>query len=386
MTPSPLNNRSTHLLRRPVEIHRWRYLRFWLSQLTLAACKLTGAASGGSGAALIRPVLGAWFAVCLPFLVGCNGNSGTNAPTNPSSATSDSAGNSESTRPLRVVVTIAMIGDLVRQLGGEQVQVETLMGEGIDPHLYKPTRGDVRAIVQSDIVFYCGLMLEGKMAETLSVVGRDKPVIAVGDQLPSDLWIGGGGAESAHHDPHVWMDVSLWQQTIDTLQQGLEKFPRIDKRRLQERADQLRSKLQQMHEYGKQVLGTIPAERRVLVTSHDAFSYFGRAYGLEVAGVQGISTESEAGLQRINQLVDLLVDRQIPAVFVESSVPQKSLESIVKGARARGWNVTLGGPLFSDAMGPANSETGTYLGMMQYNFETIATGLGGTVDPKLRPK
>lgn len=314
--------------------------------------------------------------------VGCNSTVNDPADT---AAGVDGAPQASTARPLRIVVTIGMLSDLVKQIGGEQVVVQTLMGEGIDPHLYKPTRGDVQAIVQADVVFYCGLMLEGKMSDTLAVLGKDKRVVAIGDHLPADKLIGMTG-ENAHPDPHVWMDVALWSQSLDTIVETLAELRPMDRSQLQQRSDELRARMQRVHEYGQTVLQTIPPQSRLLVTSHDAFSYFGRAYGIEVAGVQGISTESEAGLQRINELVDLLVARHVPSVFVESSVPQKSLESIVRGARSRGLKVQMGGPLYSDAMGPKDALTGTYLGMMVHNFEIIAAGLGGTVDPLLRPK
>ncbi len=325
------------------------------------------------------------FIATLVTIGGCNTSAENKSASSAVVESDGTAPSARGTRPLRVVVTVGMLADLVKQIGGEQVAVQTLMGEGIDPHLYKPTRGDVQAIVKADVVFYCGLMLEGKMTDNLATLGKDKRVVAVGAKLPVEQLMG-DTTEGGHPDPHVWMDVALWSQSLDSILATLSEFEQIDRVQMQQRCDELRARMQQVHDYGQLVIKTIPPESRLLVTSHDAFSYFGRAYGLEVAGVQGISTESEAGLQRINELVDLLVARQVPSVFVESSVPQKSLESIVTGARSRGLNVRLGGPLYSDAMGAKNSPTGTYLGMMIHNFELIAEGLGGKIDPNLRPK
>lgn len=275
-----------------------------------------------------------------------------------------------------VVATVGMVADLARQVGGDRVQVTQIMGSGVDPHLYKATRDDVRAIMEGDVVFYSGLMLEGKMADTLIKVARNKPVIAVTERLdPSQLLEPEDFA--GHDDPHVWMDVSAWMQCVTVVADTLSEFDPEHAETYRSNAADYQAQLQVLHQYAIDSLGSIPAERRVLVTSHDAFNYFGRAYGLEVLGIQGLSTESEAGLQRINQLVDLLVERKIRAVFVESSVPRKNIDSLVEGAQAKGHDVIVGGELFSDAMGPEGTYEGTYLGMLDHNITTVARGLGG---------
>lgn len=279
--------------------------------------------------------------------------------------------------PIRVVATVGMVGDMVKAVGGERVQVRTLMGPGVDPHLYKPTRDDVSALMDAQVVFHGGLMLEGKMTETLERMGRRKPVVAVTSGLPADRVIHPQGAEG-HPDPHVWMDVSLWGACGAVVAETLARADPAGAEGYRSRAAAWARECGALHEYGKRVLATVPEKSRILVTSHDAFRYFGRAYGLRVEGVQGISTESEAGLQRIRELVGLVSENGVQAVFVESSVPRKSIEAIVEGAKARGHTLRVGGELFSDAMGNAGTWEGTYLGMLDHNITMVARALGGT--------
>lgn len=299
---------------------------------------------------------------------GCH----SNTPTTTSSTYSG-------TYPIKATVTVGMVADLVREIGGEQVKVTQLMGSAVDPHLHKPSRDDVQAIASSDAVFCNGLMLEGKMAEALERSAQSRATCVVGPalKLPQDIV----GADPHHPDPHVWMDVSLWSQAAKVVGKFLAEFDPGHAQAYSERSNALCDRLDKLHAYGQKIIGTIPAERRVLITSHDAFRYFGKAYGLEVQAIQGISTESEAGLQRINELVDLLVTRKVEAVFVESSVPKKSIEALIEGARSRGQNVKIGGELFSDAMGPEGTYEGTYIGMMDHNLSTIARALGATDVP-----
>ena len=308
-----------------------------------------------------------WLTVCL---TGCTGGS---KPTTTANATYAGP------YPIKATVTVGMVADLVREIGGPHVKVTQLMGSTVDPHMHKPQRDDVQAIVASDAVFYNGLMLEGKMAEALELSAQSRPTCAVGSQLnlPKDIV----GADPHHPDPHVWMDVSLWSQAAEVVGKFLQTFDPKHAQEYAQRTTELRAKLDKLHAYGQQIIGTIPAERRVLITSHDAFRYFGKAYGLEVEAIQGISTESEAGLQHINELVDLIVTRKIEAVFVESSVAPKNIEALMEGARSRGQNVKIGGELYSDAMGTEGSYEGTYIGMMDHNLTTIARALGAADVP-----
>ncbi|MEW4487867.1 zinc ABC transporter substrate-binding protein [Thalassoglobus sp. JC818] len=276
------------------------------------------------------------------------------------------------------MTTTGMVAELVRHVGGDRVTVKQIMGAGVDPHLYKATRDDVQKIMQADLVFYSGLMLEGKMADVFVKVARSKPVYAVTELIQEDQLLEPEGAEG-HLDPHVWMDVAAWSQCIDVVEKALSDYSPAHASEFQSRANEYRTQLEKLHEYGKTSIATIPESSRILITSHDAFNYFGRAYSLEVVGVQGLSTESEAGLQRINELVDLIVDRKVKAVFVESSVSRKNIMALVEGAQSKGHTVEIGGELFSDAMGPDGSYEGTYVGMLDHNITSVTKALGGTV-------
>lgn len=283
-------------------------------------------------------------------------------------------------QPYLAVTTIAMISDVVRQVAGERAQVVGLIGEGVDPHLYKPTRNDIVRLERADIILYNGLFLEGKMAEVLQEVAKRKPACAVAESLDPEYLLAPQGAQG-HHDPHVWMDVSAWSRVTATVARALSEFDPPSRAEYEVNAARLQEQLLALHEYIRQVIQSVPQERRVLVTAHDAFQYFGRAYGIDVMGIQGISTESEAGLTDINRLVDLLVQRGVRAIFVESSVAEKNVRALVEGAAARGHAVQIGGTLYSDAMGPAGQYEGTYIGMLDHNATIIARALGGEVPP-----
>ena len=278
----------------------------------------------------------------------------------------------------KVLATVGMVADLVHQIGGDHAHVKQLMGAGVDPHLYKATRDDMQQIMAVDIVFSSGLMLEGRLQDTLQKVGEKHPVYAITSRLPTDMLLSPDGG-SGHPDPHVWMDVAAWSSCADVIVDALSEHDQMHVEEFKTNAASLRQQLQALHEYGLSSIASIPQSNRVLVTSHDAFSYFGRAYGLEVVGVQGLSTESEAGLLRINELVDLLVDRKVSAVFVESSVPRKNILALIDGAKSRGHNVKVGGELYSDAMGAEGTYEGTYVGMLDHNITTVTHALGGTV-------
>lgn len=291
---------------------------------------------------------------------------------------------------IQAVATVGMVGDLIQQIGGPHVQVRQLMGPGVDPHLYKITRDDVRAIFASDVIFASGLMLEGKMAHTLQQMSRRRPVIAVADRLAENdllptLPTTDEDDASSHYgdvDPHVWMDIKTWSKVLPFITDALSKLKPSASAEFHQRAKDLESQMLAMHQYGIDSITTVPQSSRHLITSHDAFGYFGKAYGLQVTGVQGISTDSEAGLLWINQLVDMIVEEAIVAVFVENSVPRKSLEAVIEGVQSRGREVVIGGELFSDSAGPTDSYEGTYLGMMDHNLTSITRALGGTAPPR----
>jgi manganese/zinc/iron transport system substrate-binding protein len=278
--------------------------------------------------------------------------------------------------PYQVTTTVAMVNDIVRNVAGDRATCTAIMGAGVDPHLYKPTRDDVAAMTRSDVVFYSGLMLEGKMADTLVRVGRSKPVFAVTELIDEKVLLEPPEMEG-HFDPHVWMDANAWGQCAQAVGKRLAEFDPPNADGYRARADAYAAECAKLVEYAKRSIATIPENSRVLITSHDAFNYFGRAYGLQVMGVQGLSTESEAGLQRINELVDFLVKNNVRAVFVESSVSPKNIQALIEGAKARGHEVKVGGELFSDAMGAEGTYEGTYIGMIDHNVTLVTRGLGG---------
>jgi len=279
--------------------------------------------------------------------------------------------------PYKVAATVGMVADIVRVVAGDKAEVAGIIGEGVDPHLYKPTRGDVAALLSADIVFYSGLMLEGKMADTLVKVARaGKPVHAV-TRLIDEKFLLEPPEMEGHYDPHVWMDAGAWGRCVEAVAGALAEFDPPNKEGYAARAAAYGKEIAALHDYAKKAIGSIPEKSRVLITAHDAFNYFGRAYDIDVRGIQGISTESEAGLQDINRLVDLLVSRGIKAVFVETSVADKNVRALVEGVKSRGHSVEIGGSLFSDAMGEPGSYEGTYIGMMDHNVTTITRALGG---------
>lgn len=282
--------------------------------------------------------------------------------------------------PIECSATVGMVAELVRNVGGEHVVVDQMLGAGIDPHLYQPARDDVLGLMSADMVFYCGLLLEGRMTDALEQVSKSKPVIAVTESIDESKLLASEEFDD-HFDPHVWNDVSAWSECAAVVAEQLATFDPEHAEDYQNNLASYQAKLEQLHEYGLKVIESIPKDSRVLITSHDAFNYFGRAYGLKVMGVQGLSTESEAGLQRINGLVDLIIENDVKAVFVESSVSPKNIKALVEGANSRGHDVSIGGELFSDAMGKADSYEGTYIGMLDHNLTRVAVGLGGDADP-----
>ncbi|MCA9004655.1 MAG: zinc ABC transporter substrate-binding protein [Planctomycetaceae bacterium] len=317
------------------------------------------------------------FSLILSLLAGCQSKQDSVPEKSPDQQQSQKQPNF----PIPVAATVGMVADLVKNVGREYVAVTQIMGSGVDPHMHKASRDDVQTIMNSDMVFYSGLMLEGKMADTLIKVARSKPVFAVTELIdpktllePDDF--------NGHYDPHVWMDVATWSLCVDAVKDALSQFDPKHAAIYQKNADEYKQQLATLHEYGLKTIKSIPEDSRILITSHDAFNYFGRTYGLEVLGVQGISTESEAGLKRINELVDLLVSKNVKAVFVESSVSKKNITALIDGAKAQGHEIVIGGELFSDAMGEAGSYEGSYIGMLDHNFTTVARALGGTAPEK----
>ena len=280
--------------------------------------------------------------------------------------------NEQEDNQIYIVTTTSMIRDAVENVVGNLARVEGLMGPGVDPHLYKATSSDLARLRNADIIFYNGLHLEGKMTDILEKVGRTKPVFAVGESIPEDQLLEGGISAI---DPHIWFDVSLWEKVVVFISERMAEEDPAHAAVYASNAAAYGSELTSLHLEVKAQIASIPEEQRVLITAHDAFAYFGRAYDIEVRGLQGISTMSEFGLKDISELVSYITERKIKAVFVESSVPARSLEAVVSGCRERGHEVSIGGTLYSDAMGADGTEAGTYIGMVLSNVNTIVNAL-----------
>ncbi|UAL46660.1 zinc ABC transporter substrate-binding protein [Sutcliffiella horikoshii] len=285
-----------------------------------------------------------------------------------------SGANSDEKETIQVTTTIAQIADIVENIGGDKVEVQSLMGPGIDPHLYQASQGDLSKLNDADIIFYNGLRLEGRMGEILNKMTEEKPTIAVAESVPTEMLLVAEG-EADKTDPHVWFDISLWLYAVEEVKDTLIEQDEENADYYEENAAAYIEELEELDAYAKEQIATIPQESRVLVTAHDAFKYFGEAYDMEVTGLQGLSTDAEFGLNDVRSIVDLLVERNIKAVFVESSISEDSINAVVQGAESRGHTVEIGGELYSDAMGAAGTETGTYLGMFRHNIETIVNSL-----------
>ena len=306
-------------------------------------------------------------------LIGCS---------DPDTVRSSEALENSADEPYTIVCTIGMITDIVRNVAGNHAKVEGIIGEGVDPHLYKPTRSDVVNLNDADVVFYNGLLLEGKMTDILErVANPDKPVRALAESILKNanysLHLEN---DSGHTDPHVWMDVRGWMLGVEVVAETLSAFDPLNEKVYRENALDYIQKLDALDGYAKQSIASIPESQRALVTAHDAFGYLGKATGLTVKGIQGISTESEAGLRDVEELIDFIIERGVPAIFSESSVADKNVRALVEGAKARGHELKVGGMLFSDAMGRSGTYEGTYIGMIDHNVTTITRALGGKAD------
>ncbi len=275
---------------------------------------------------------------------------------------------------LYVVTTTAHVGDAARRVGGEHVHVDSLMGPGTDPHLYLASIGDVDKLRRADVVLYNGLFLEAQLEDVLEQLAESKTVVPISagidraELLPSANY-------ADEFDPHIWFDVTLWMQAVAQVRDTLMAADPANAAAYEANAAAYLAELAALHAYVTEQAARVPAAQRVLVTAHDAFSYFGRAYGFEVRGLQGISTASEAGTADVQQLANFIAERQIPAVFIESSVPVRNVEAVQAAVRDRGFDVVIGGELFSDALGDAGTPEGTYLGVVRYNIDTIVGAL-----------
>lgn len=276
--------------------------------------------------------------------------------------------------PINVVTTIGMIADIVQQVGGERVKVTGLMGTGVDPHLYKASAGDVERLAEADLIFYNGLHLEAKMGGVLERMQNQIKTVAVTDKIDRSLLQAPPEFEGAY-DPHVWFDVTLWMKAVESVRDTLVEMDADNASLYKTNASNYLTKLEELHNYVKRQAEKVSPDHRVLVTAHDAFNYFGRAYGFEVRGLQGISTATEAGTADVQELAKFIAARRIPAMFIETSVPRRSIEAVQAAVKSRKFAVRIGGELFSDAMGNPGTPEGTYIGMVRHNTDTIVTSL-----------
>jgi manganese/zinc/iron transport system substrate-binding protein len=278
--------------------------------------------------------------------------------------------------PLRVVATTGMIADAAREIGGERVEVVGLMGPGVDPHLYKASEGDVRRLFRADVILFHGLHLEARMADVLEHMGGRVLTVPVARAVDESLLMPSADYAGSY-DPHIWFDVRLWMEATRAVRDALAQADPEHAGEYAERAERYRWELEALDGYVREQAMRVPEHLRVMITAHDAFGYFGRAYGFEVRGLQGLSTTAEAGTADVQGLASFIVERRVPAVFVESSIPTRTIEAVQAAVRARGHRVQIGGELYSDALGDAGTPAGRYTGMVRHNIDTIVGALLG---------
>ncbi|MEQ8241419.1 MAG: zinc ABC transporter substrate-binding protein [Cyclobacteriaceae bacterium] len=282
----------------------------------------------------------------------------------------------------KIVTSTGMLYDAVINIVGDKMEAEALMGPGVDPHLYKATQGDLSKLREADIIVINGLLLEGKMGEILKQLGKSQPVVAAAESIPDSLLRSSLQYEDAY-DPHVWFDVSLWKYAVNEIGAAIVAYDEPNKKYYQTNLEKYISQLDDLHAYVKREISSIPKEKRVLITAHDAFGYFGAAYDIRVEGVQGLSTVSDFGLRDISDISDIIIKNNVSAIFVESSVSDKAIKAVMQGCNDKGHEVKIGGSLFSDAMGALGTVEGTYIGMVQHNTKTIVQELSNNVKTDL---
>lgn len=283
---------------------------------------------------------------------------------------------SAQTQKLSVVATTGMIADMARNIGGDSANVTGLLGPGVDPHTHRMTQTDISAMTRAELVLWHGLNLEAQMNDFMRDLAKRKRVVAVGETVPKDLLLQ-DEEDKTQSDPHIWMDPSLWSRAVNAVRDAMIAARPQARAAFEANAARHLKEIEAVAAYARQVLATVPQERRAVISAHDAFGYFGRLHGFDVIGIQGISTESEAGVAKIRELVELTVSRKIPAIFVETSVSDRNVQAVIEGAKARGHALKIGGELFSDALGAAGAYEGTYIGMVDHNATVIARALGG---------
>lgn len=295
-------------------------------------------------------------------IVACN-------PTNDTTT----VGKNSHEKQLKIVTTIAQIGEPLAVIGGDRVTVESLMGPAVDPHVYNATQSDLQKLNEADIIFYNGLNLEANMVEMFTKIGETKPVMAFGEQIDRERLL---TDEDGALDPHIWFHIDLWQEALAAAVELLKESSPEDAAYFEANKKEYFAQLETLKEEAK-VLQEIPQEKRYLITAHDAFGYFGAMHGIEVIGLQGLSTEDEIGVSDIHHVIELIEQYKVPAIFLESTINPNSIEAVKEGAKERGIDVTIGGELYSDAMGEPGTAAGTYIGMYRHNVETIYEALMG---------
>ncbi len=276
---------------------------------------------------------------------------------------------------LNVVTTTSMITDLVKNIGGDAIDVKGLMGSGVDPHLYKASEGDVTKLVNADVIFYNGLHLEGKLVEVFEKMKyQDSKTIAIGEILDKSTLIGSDYFAS-NYDPHIWFNVENWKKVTAFVIKNLKEIDPKNAAAFEANGEKYLMQLNELENKLEGIISTLPKEKRILVTAHDAFSYFGKAYEFNVVGLQGLSTATEAGVQDVQKLANFIIKKEVKAIFVESSVPKRTIEALQAAVKSKKHEVIIGGTLFSDALGNAGTVEGTYIGMFEYNVNTIVNAL-----------
>ncbi len=293
-------------------------------------------------------------------LVACSGQA---------ESTEDHAPDGE--EKVKILTTIAQIGEPLSVIGGDRVEVESLMGPSVDPHLYNPTQSDISKVDEAEMIFYNGLNLEVNMVPVFDSIGESKPVLAIGETIPEEEIL---DDEEGAIDPHIWFNIDLWKMALDAAVEEMKEYAPEDADYFEENKNEYFQQLDELKEEADK-LQAIPQEKRILVTAHDAFGYFGDVHDMEVIGLQGLSTEDEIGISDINRTIEIIKEHEVPAIFVESSISPEAIEAVLEGAKNEGLDVELGGELFSDAMGAPDTEEGTYIGMYRHNVETIYKAL-----------
>ncbi|MFC6100963.1 metal ABC transporter solute-binding protein, Zn/Mn family [Olivibacter domesticus] len=275
---------------------------------------------------------------------------------------------------LYIVTTTGILADAVKNIVKDSAYVQTIMGAGVDPHVYKASQGDLEKFLQADLIIYGGLHLEGKLTEVLNKLGRTRPVLGVGDELPKAL-VRTDSSFATAVDPHIWFDIKIWAEVVDLIAKKIISLDKKHANFYKANASSYIETLLLLDKEVKNMISAIPVHKRVMITAHDAFNYFGSAYNIEVMGLQGISTTAEFGLRDVSKLVTFILERQINAIFLETSVSDRAIKAVIAGVNEKGGKLLIGGNLFSDAMGASGTPEGTYIGMVKHNVNTIVKAL-----------